>query len=356
MITNSIPTDLSAVMGEFPLPMAPGHRVRLGVIGLGGVAMRCHLPALAFLRAQGWPVEVCALCDRDAGRLSAAGALWPDAQAFTEAEQLLAHPGIDGVLVLTWPPLTAKLCEQAASRGLVVFAEKPVAEDAGEVDALAHRLAMHGARVQVGYNRRHQIGATAFKAGLAGRGDIEAVTARLWRDHRSEPGFYEDTLVHPLDLLLWVFGPLDLVDVRASAPRADTTLFSALQIRLATRSGVQVGLDVRPAVGRTLEIIEVLTPEETQVLGYSGVEPHTDPAELAVFREGKRMARYTLSPSVNTPEAMTYARGFIHQMAAFVRFVANLDTVSPCTLAEGAERLRLRDAILKRVRAESSTR
>lgn len=349
---SDLAPDLEKLLREWPLPEWPARPLRLGVVGLGGVAMRCHLPALAFLRSRGWPVEIVSLCDRDPARVEAASAAHASqAGRFTDARALLAAGGLDAVLLLTWPPLTAELCELAAERGLAVFVEKPVAEESARVAELDARIAGLGARVQVGYNRRHQIGAWAFRAWLATRSELEQVVVRLWRDKRSEPGFYEDTLVHPLDLLLWLFGPLRIETVLGFPPRAGSVLERGLEICFRSEHGVRIALDVRPAVGRTLESVEALAPLETGVLGYSGVEPFTDRAEFSTYQLGRREARYQLSPAQNSHEAMTYARGFIHQMAAFVRYAAGADRESPCSLAEAAARLRLRDDILGRVRS-----
>lgn len=121
--------------------------LRVGVVGLGDIAVRAHLPALA-ARSD---VSVVAVCDADPARLDAAPA---DARRTTDAASVFGDPGIDAVVLATPPSATAGLVRAALEAGKYVLAEKPLGRSTGEVSALGD---VPGARerLQIGLTYRH---------------------------------------------------------------------------------------------------------------------------------------------------------------------------------------------------------
>jgi myo-inositol 2-dehydrogenase/D-chiro-inositol 1-dehydrogenase len=123
-------------------------RLRIGLVGLGDIAVRAHLPALAAEPR----VALVAVADTDPDRLSAFAP--PDARATTDAQSVIADPEVDAVVIATPPSATAGLVLAALEAGKYVLAEKPIAlslAEAGEV-----RDAPDAAeRLQIGLTYRH---------------------------------------------------------------------------------------------------------------------------------------------------------------------------------------------------------
>ena len=93
--------------------------LRIALIGLGDIAVRAHLPALA--REQ--RVAVLAVADLDEERLAAG----PEgARRTTDVASVLTDPEIDAVVIATPPAATAGLVRGALDAGKWVLAEKPL--------------------------------------------------------------------------------------------------------------------------------------------------------------------------------------------------------------------------------------
>jgi predicted dehydrogenase len=119
----------------------------VAVVGLGDIAVRAHLPALAARE----DVSVVAACDADPDRLEAAPA---GVRRTTDASSVFTDPDIDAVVVATPASATVALVRAALEAGKYVLAEKPlgrsVAEAAGLGDAPGVRE-----RLQIGLTYRH---------------------------------------------------------------------------------------------------------------------------------------------------------------------------------------------------------
>jgi predicted dehydrogenase len=117
--------------------------LRLGVIGCGNV-LGAYRQVIDRLRARG-EVAVSAACGRESQREAARTALG-GAHFTTSADELLAAPDVDVVLILTSMSEHARLARAALEAGKHVLVEKPLAttlEDARELVALAERSAGH---------------------------------------------------------------------------------------------------------------------------------------------------------------------------------------------------------------------
>src|SRR6476646_9951046 len=136
------------------MPAAPSRtgpdRVRLGVIGLGAVAQAVHLPLLERLRDA---FEIHAVADVSAQLVAAIGERYqvPAERRALSLDELLAVPGLDGLVILTSGSHGAAV-EAGLRRGVAVFAEKPLAFTLAEADAIGALLAADPKlRLQVGY-------------------------------------------------------------------------------------------------------------------------------------------------------------------------------------------------------------
>ncbi len=193
--------------------------LRIGWIGCGTHANEMLLPQLTRFEAR-----VAALCDVDAGRLSATAARFGVAQADTTADwrQLLARADLDAVAIAAGPAAHFEIGMAAVARGLPVFIEKPPAPSAAEARRLAEAAAAAGVPVVVGFMKRYstanRIAANLIHAGEFGRPASflgQYMTAPTY--FTGDPdytGFYLHHCVHYFDLVPHLMGEVESVTSR----------------------------------------------------------------------------------------------------------------------------------------------
>lgn len=101
------------------------EKIRVGIIGCGGIANGKHMPALKQLPE----VEMTAFCDIIEERAKKAAAEYgtPDAKVYTDYRELLKDESIHNVRVLTPNRLHAQISIDAMRAGKHVMCEKPMA-------------------------------------------------------------------------------------------------------------------------------------------------------------------------------------------------------------------------------------
>lgn len=121
--------------------------LRVGLVGLGDIAVRAHLPALE----RSARIDLVAVADTDAERLGAAPA---GVRATTDAASVLADPDVDAVVIATPPAATAGLVRTALEAGKYVLAEKPLGLSVAET-ADVRDTPGAADRLQIGLTYRH---------------------------------------------------------------------------------------------------------------------------------------------------------------------------------------------------------
>jgi predicted dehydrogenase len=131
-------------------PVTSPKRLRLGVIGCGGIAQMMHLPHLRELADR---YQVVALADVNPRTLAAVGDYYGIASRFADYRELLDRD-LDAVMVLT-SGSHAEPAIAAAQSGKHVFVEKPLCYTLAEADALAQAVERSGVKLMVGYMKRY---------------------------------------------------------------------------------------------------------------------------------------------------------------------------------------------------------
>src|SRR5262245_29322206 len=114
------------------------RKIRLGVIGAGGVAQSKYFPAVARLRMIWEPVEIAAFTEprqdhaRKVQRIYA-GTIYADYQ------QMLAQEELDGVIVLGPDDLHAEHTLASLDAGRHVLVEKPIARSLADAERMCRR-------------------------------------------------------------------------------------------------------------------------------------------------------------------------------------------------------------------------
>ncbi|MBQ8953769.1 MAG: Gfo/Idh/MocA family oxidoreductase [Clostridia bacterium] len=127
-------------------------KVRIGIIGCGGIANNKHMPSLKKLSQ----VEMVAFCDIIEERAAKAAKDYgvPGAGVYTDYKELLARKDIDVVHVLTPNRQHSFITVDALEAGKHVMCEKPMAINSAEAKKMLDAARRTGKKLTIGYQSR----------------------------------------------------------------------------------------------------------------------------------------------------------------------------------------------------------
>ncbi len=190
------------------------EKVRIGIIGCGGIANGKHMPSLHKIKA----VEMVAFCDLIPERAEKAAKEYgvPGAKVFTDYHELLKLD-LDVVHVLTPNNCHSPITVDALESGKHVMCEKPMATSSAEAQKMLDAAKRTGKKFTIGYQNRFRQDSLYLKkycdAGLLG--DIYYARAQAVRrrgvptwgvfldEEKQGGGPLIDIGTHALDLTLW---------------------------------------------------------------------------------------------------------------------------------------------------------
>ncbi|MDD2955931.1 MAG: Gfo/Idh/MocA family oxidoreductase [Oscillospiraceae bacterium] len=192
-------------------------KVKIGIIGCGGIANTKHLLALG---RQTDRVELTAFCDLIPERAQKAAEQYgvPGAKVYTDYKELLKDSSIEAVHVLTPNRWHREMTVNALEAGKHVMCEKPMAINPAEAMDMVNAAKRTGKLLAIGYQYRQRNDALTLKrmADAGDLGDIYYARGHAVR-FRGVPtwGVFTNKLeqgggplidigTHSLDLALWV--------------------------------------------------------------------------------------------------------------------------------------------------------
>ena len=204
-------------------------KLKIGIIGCGGIANSKHMPALQKL---GDRCEMTAFCDIVPERAEEAAKTYgvPNAKTYTDYKELLKDKEIDVVHVLTPNVSHCPITVDAFAAGKHVMCEKPMAATTEDAQAMLDAWKKSGKKFTVGYQNRFRQDAMCLHAACeAGElGDIYVGKAHAIR-RRAVPtwgvfpnkalqggGPLIDIGTHALDLTLWCMDNYEVESVTGS--------------------------------------------------------------------------------------------------------------------------------------------
>ncbi|MEU9135773.1 Gfo/Idh/MocA family oxidoreductase [Streptomyces sp. NPDC048404] len=316
--------------------------MRIGLIGAGRIGT-FHAATLSRHREVGGSLIVTdadpARAQRLADRLGATAAPTVN-EIFTW--------GVDAVVITAATSAHAELIGRAARSGLPVFCEKPIALDlAGTLAALAEVDAA-GTVLQMGFQRRFDVGYTAAREAVRSGRLGRLHTVRAMTSDQSPPpaeylplsgGLYRDCLIHDFDMLRWVSGR-EVVQVYATGSDAGPPMFrEANDIdtgaavltfddgMLATATATRLngaGYDVRMELSGELDQIAVGLDDRTPIASTEPAGPPPADKPWTGFLE-------------------RFGPAYEAELAAFVEVVRG-ERANPCDGREALEALRIAEA------------
>ncbi len=219
------------------------------MLGAGAVTLERHLPALWALG--GHPVSV---YDPESMAVNRAAGRFAIPYRAISAEQAIAVPGVDAVLIASPNAFHREQCELALAHGRHVLCEKPMALTLADAKAMATAAKQAGRVLQVGFHHRfsseHRCVKELIEAGAAGdvmafngviSEPIDVVPQRL-ENYRLDPaqggGFtLIDVGQHRIDQILDLFGPVESVSCEMASVLDGHSLDDSVVLTLRMQSG-----------------------------------------------------------------------------------------------------------------------
>lgn len=204
-------------------------KLKIGVIGCGGIANQKHFPAL---KANADLNEIVAFCDIQKERAEKAAQEFgaPGAKVYTDYHDLLADPNVEVVHVCTPNVAHCPITCDAFAAGKHVYCEKPMSHSTSEAEKMVEAWKKSGKQFTVGYQNRFRPEVQNLHAacmnddlGEIYYGKAHAVRRRgvptwgVFMDKAQQGGGpLIDIGTHALDITLWCMNNYDVDSVTGS--------------------------------------------------------------------------------------------------------------------------------------------
>lgn len=184
----------------------PKDRIRIAVIGAGGMANRVHYPSLASFP----DVDIVAACDIDAPRLGATADRYGIPGRYENYRRMIAETAPDGVYAIGQPHIMYDVWAWCLEHDCNLYIEKPMGLTWHQAQMLAHLAARHGLITQVSHQRRSSPLLAKMRQECLKRGPITHAVCEFFkcapepttgpRDHMM------DDCTHSIDTVRWMCG------------------------------------------------------------------------------------------------------------------------------------------------------
>ncbi|KJY82113.1 oxidoreductase [Vibrio galatheae] len=171
--------------------------MKVGIIGLGDIAQKAYLPVITQM-ADVEPI----FCTRKPQALTQLGQQYRVEKHCQDYQQLLAFQP-DAVMIHAATSAHREIAAYFLKQGIATFVDKPLADNAQDVEYLYELAEKHNQPLYVGFNRRHIPLYNQHISELK-QGSTGDLTSLRWEKHRYNltgdiRTFVFDDFIHPLD-------------------------------------------------------------------------------------------------------------------------------------------------------------
>ncbi|MCX7011549.1 MAG: Gfo/Idh/MocA family oxidoreductase [Candidatus Sumerlaeota bacterium] len=180
-------------------------KLRVGVIGCGGIAKSVHLPSLHDIEE----CELVAACDIIEERAVTQAQRFSIPKTYVLFREMLAKEKLDAVFALVEPCSLFHVVNECLRQGLHVFMEKPPGITSFQARSLARAAQKAGRILQVGFNRRHIPLVEEVLKIMRQATTISQVEGRFMKQGSAafdKGGLQslESDVIHAIDLVRWI--------------------------------------------------------------------------------------------------------------------------------------------------------
>ena len=194
------------------------EKVRVAMIGAGGMANSVHYPSLASFD----DVEIAAISDLDENRLNSTADKYNVEKRYINYRKMVEEIAPDAIYVIGQPHIMYDIWIWCLDQGLNLYIEKPMGLSIHQARSMALLAEKKGCITQVSFQRRTCPMAVKLREECLKRGTIVHAVCRFYkcgigwnygaRDHTM------DDSVHAIDTLRWMCGG-EVIDVQSVTKR-----------------------------------------------------------------------------------------------------------------------------------------
>jgi len=208
-------------------------KVRVALIGAGGMANSVHYPSLAGFD----DVEMVGLCDLVEDKLNATADKFGIEKRYTNYQQMIEETNPDAAYLLMPPHHLFDIAISVLDQGVNLFIEKPPGVTVEQTRQMALAADRNNVLAMVGFNRRYIPLLVKCKQMVDERGPMLQCVSTFLKHHFGGP-YYKGAIdvltcdaIHAVDTLRWMSGSdvLDVTgDVRTQCDETFANSFNAL--------------------------------------------------------------------------------------------------------------------------------
>lgn len=182
-------------------------KVRLGIIGAGGMATNIHVPSIMEIEE----CEIVAICDLYEEKAKSLAEKYGIKKTYALHHEMIANEELDGVVILVNPDRTYWVADTCLKAGLHVLMEKPAGINSYQAHSMARTAQKMGKIAAVAMNRRHMPLVQEVLKKIKAATEITQVDSRFMKfsDIHNDWHYasaYNCDIVHALDLLRYAAG------------------------------------------------------------------------------------------------------------------------------------------------------
>lgn len=323
------------------------EKVRVGVIGLGGIAQLVHLPILSKLEN----VQLAAVAETNKNRLKLIGEKFQVKNCFTDYNEMLNNCELDAVIIATPTNTHEAIALNCLKAGKHVLIEKPVALNLKESKEIYSASVKNKKIAMVGMNLRFRPDAMLMKSLVNGGefGDLFYIKCGWLRKQSSEQkwfmnksqsggGVIIDLGILMLDLALWMFDDAEPESVSVQKFNHNTKDVEDSAMGLIRFSNDKViSFEVSWGLHSETDSFN-LTAYGTKGTGY-----------LNPLRAYRKIASTTIdySPAKTTNSSNLFKKSYENELKHFIASIQQNENKIISSVEEAMNRMKLLEAIYK---------
>jgi len=314
-----------------------GVKIRLAIVGAGGMANAVHYPSLAEMD----DVEFAGICDLDPTRLNETADRYHISARYQDYRQMLEQTAPDAVYIIMPPHHLFDITVHCLTQKLHVFIEKPPGVTAHQTQTFATLAEANGVKTMVAFNRRFIPVLCRAKALVEERGEIHQCVATFYKNQMVPRAYYGGVIdilrcdgIHAVDTLRYLGG--DVVAVASVIGSYCNTEPCAFNAVMEFESGATGVLLTNWSVGKRVHTFEMHA---------KGVSAFVDGnSEARVFADNKEEPTVIRATDAAGSEAFHHYYGFFGENRHFVDCLKSGQL--PCThFGDAVKTMELADAI-----------
>ena len=233
------------------------RKIKIGLIGAGGIAEFSHLPGITALEN----VELTAICDVVEERARKAAVKYNAKESYTNYEEMLKKANIDAVDICTPVFLHAPIAIEALNHGKHVLIEKPLARNSKEAETIVDASRKNKRQVSAMFNMRYMPVNIQIKNAID-NGDLGKIYMARIRDGHAGPEVIMPYMaswifnkeksgggcildeIHDIDLLCWWLGDVDSVSAELGTLAKKIEVEDNAAVILRFKSGAIASMEI----------------------------------------------------------------------------------------------------------------